>query len=210
MPGGTRADDRQLRARGRRTLERLLEAGAKVFADRGYHAARVDDVVKAAETSHGTFYLYFSSKEELFRALAVDVAEEMLELARQMPALEPGDVQPVRDWLGRFHELYRRHGAVIRTWTEAEIVETEIGTIGGDLVVQFSEELAARVREVAPDLHSRVAALAIVGMVERAHYYLEARQIEIDADTLLDVLAEAVQAALFGAREIAGAAPSYP
>src|SRR6185503_19557856 len=63
---------RELRARGQRTQARLLEAGARVFAERGYHAARVDDVVKAARTSHGTFYLYFSNKEDLFRALAID------------------------------------------------------------------------------------------------------------------------------------------
>src|SRR5450759_3866066 len=65
---------RELRARGRRTLGRLLDAGATVFTDRGFHAARVDDIVKAARTSHGTFYLYFTSKDDLFRALAEGVA----------------------------------------------------------------------------------------------------------------------------------------
>jgi AcrR family transcriptional regulator len=38
-------------------MQRLLDAGVEVFAARGYHAARVDDIVKVAETSHGTFYL---------------------------------------------------------------------------------------------------------------------------------------------------------
>src|SRR6516164_11150634 len=69
--------DRALRARGQRTLARLLDGGATVFADRGFHAARVDDIVKAARTSHGTFYLYFSSKEDLLRALAVECAHEL-------------------------------------------------------------------------------------------------------------------------------------
>ena len=44
----------------------------RVFADRGFHAARVDDIVRSARTSHGTFYLYFTNKEDLLRALATE------------------------------------------------------------------------------------------------------------------------------------------
>src|SRR5262249_46234559 len=84
---GTPAQGRELRARGRRTMRKLLDAGVTVFAQRGYHAARVDDIVKVAKTSHGTFYLYFSNKEDLFRALAVDVAGEMVALADTLPAV---------------------------------------------------------------------------------------------------------------------------
>ena len=50
---------------------------SKSSAPKGYHPARVDDIVKVAKTSHGTFYLYFSNKEDLFHALVLDVAEEM-------------------------------------------------------------------------------------------------------------------------------------
>src|SRR4051812_41437883 len=78
---GTPAESRELRARGQRTLRTLLDAGIEVFGSRGYHSARVDDIVKVAKTSHGTFYLYFANKEDLFRALALDVAEEVQRLA---------------------------------------------------------------------------------------------------------------------------------
>ncbi len=54
-------------------MRKLLDAGMRVFAERGYHAARVDDIVRAARTSHGTFYLYFANKEDLLRALAVEI-----------------------------------------------------------------------------------------------------------------------------------------
>ena len=62
---GTPAQNRELRAQGRKTMRRLLDAGMRVFAERGFHAARVDDIVRAARTSHGTFYLYFANKEDL-------------------------------------------------------------------------------------------------------------------------------------------------
>ncbi|HEX4491996.1 MAG TPA: helix-turn-helix domain-containing protein, partial [Acidimicrobiia bacterium] len=73
LRAGRPAQGRELRARGQRTLRKLLDAGIQVFATRGYHAARVDDVVKLARTSHGTFYLYFSNKEDLFAALTSEV-----------------------------------------------------------------------------------------------------------------------------------------
>src|SRR5215212_998275 len=74
---GTPARQRELRAQGRKTMRRLSDAGMRVFAERGYHQSRVDDIVRAARTSHGTFYLYFANKEDLLRALAVDCAQEM-------------------------------------------------------------------------------------------------------------------------------------
>jgi AcrR family transcriptional regulator len=192
---------RALRARGRRTLGRLLEAGAAVFADKGFHAARVDDVVKAAATSHGTFYLYFASKDDLFRALAGELVEAMVELARELPPLTPDrdGYEALTAWLRRFTALYERDGALLRTWTEAEIVDSELGQVAGDLVGQFVRELAARLRHAAPDLDARVAALALVAMVERANSSAQAGQVHVDQEALITTLAAATHAALFGA-----------
>src|SRR6059058_507932 len=120
--GGAPAQERELRAQGKKTMRKLLDAAMTVLEKRGYHAARVDDIVKAAKTSHGTFYLYFANKEDLFRALAIDVSDAMVALAESL-----GPVGPDRDgfaelheWMGRFADLYRRHRAVIQAWTEAE------------------------------------------------------------------------------------------
>jgi len=69
---GTPASERELRSQGKQTMAKLLDAGLQVLTERGYHAARVDDIVRMADTSHGTFYLYFANKEDLFRALATE------------------------------------------------------------------------------------------------------------------------------------------
>src|SRR5215468_10634821 len=86
---GAPAEGRELRARGQRTVRKLLDAGITVFGTKGYHAARVDDIVKVAKTSHGTFYLYFANKEDLFRALALDVADELHALVDSLAPLTP-------------------------------------------------------------------------------------------------------------------------
>ena len=49
--------------------KRLLEVALKTFAYRGYTDVTIDDITKAARCSHGLFYHYFSSKEDVFEAV---------------------------------------------------------------------------------------------------------------------------------------------
>src|SRR6476661_7451551 len=144
------APRRELRARGQRTMQRLLDAGVEVFAKRGYHAARVDDIVKVARTSHGTFYLYFANKEELFRALAGEVADAMRELAERLEPLrpEPAGRVELRAWIAQLGDLYEHYGPDIRAWTEAEIGGSEVGRLGTDVLTQFTRVLSHRIAEV--------------------------------------------------------------
>ncbi len=60
------------------TRSRILEAAAQVFARKGYHDTKVDDIVVTSKTSKGAFYFYFPSKQDIFMAL-VDTFAEMLE-----------------------------------------------------------------------------------------------------------------------------------
>ena len=66
-----------------RTRQQLLEAGHKVFVERGYYATRVADIVKAAGVSHGVFYRYFDNKAGLFRILAKQAIEQLGRGARR-------------------------------------------------------------------------------------------------------------------------------
>src|SRR5208282_2540139 len=84
---GAPAAKRVLRSQGRRTMRKLLDAAMIAFDKRGYHATRVNDVVELAKTSHGTFYLYFSNKEDLLRALVTEAAGEAQTLYDALSAL---------------------------------------------------------------------------------------------------------------------------
>jgi AcrR family transcriptional regulator len=52
----------------------ILDAARRVFAQLGYEAASVRDIIRGTELASGTFYNYFKSKEEVFEALADDGA----------------------------------------------------------------------------------------------------------------------------------------
>src|SRR5438874_4776848 len=201
--GGAPAQERELRAQGKKTMRKLLDAAMTVLEKRGYHAARVDDIVKVARTSHGTFYLYFANKEDLFRALLADVAEEVAALAGTLGPVGPDEAgyRELRSWLGRFSDLYVHYGPVIRAWTEAEVEGDDVGRVGEEVLAQVSSALVDRIQAVAPDdidFDPLVAALAMVAMVERLHYYLLSRQLDVPREQLLDTMASVLHVGVFG------------
>jgi AcrR family transcriptional regulator len=210
--GGTPAQERELRAQGKKTMRKLLDAAMTVFEKRGYHAARVDDIVKVAKTSHGTFYLYFANKEDLFRTLTADVAEEMTELSESLAPIGATDegFRELRQWLSRFTDIYQHYGPVIRAWTEAETDATEFGRIGTDVLSAFTRTLVARIGDSAGagGLDPQEAALAMVAMIERLNFYLLSRQLGIDRDEMLDTTASIIHVGLFGGGSKATAAGS--
>ena len=195
-------DGRALQARGQRTRQRLLDAAAEVFDRIGYHAARVDDIVAAAESSHGTFYLYFTSKEDLFEQLMSETATELYALI--------GDLAPVtnsaqgraalRAWLARVSEAYARYGRVIRAWTEAELSGDPIGRRAEELLAGLVLALTRRLRlPKRSGLDRTIATLALMMMVERLNYFAASGRLDVhEGDELLDTLTDVIMAAAFG------------
>jgi len=64
---------------GPATRDRILQAALEVFAEKGYHRALVDDIVRASRTSKGAVYHHFPNKEALFLALVDEFAGRLAE-----------------------------------------------------------------------------------------------------------------------------------
>lgn len=160
-------DERTLRPRGEQTRQRLLDAGAKVLPARGYHDARVDDVVELAGISHGSFYRYFANKEDFFRVLAEEASTDLIDLLDQFPAdVHPGALRP---WLEDWFSTYDANGGVISTWQEIHGPDPDL--------LSFSQQVAAAaLARLADVLDQRgfgdplVDALALLALVERIPY----------------------------------------
>jgi len=198
MPAATR----ELRSQGKKTRARLLEAGMQVLAERGYQATRVDDIVRVADTSHGTFYLYFENKDDLFAALAHAAADDMAALADQLGAVGPGPEgeAELRTFLGRFHETYERHGPVIRAWAENQVTDPAVLTLGLDTFGGIAAVLADRVAESTGGLvDDALATTILLATVERLVYFVTSRPLALDAGPLLDELAGMLHRGFFGA-----------
>jgi AcrR family transcriptional regulator len=84
--------------------QELLEAALDLFVERGYAATRLDDVARQAGVSKGTLYLYFTNKEELFKAV---VRENLF------PVLTEGE-EIIGQYQGSSAELFREF--ILKWW----------------------------------------------------------------------------------------------
>jgi len=85
---------------------RILDAAVRVFARKGYFAARVSDIAKKAGVADGTIYLYFRSKEDLLVRLFDEVMSVHVEEARDAVRALPSAPE-------RLRAIAERHLAVL-------------------------------------------------------------------------------------------------
>ena len=74
----------------------LMDAASHLFLSRGIAATSVEQITERAAVAKGTFYLYFSSKEDVLAALAERYGDELLEPIKAAVAARRGD-----DWKGK-------------------------------------------------------------------------------------------------------------
>lgn len=108
--------------RGRRTLRKLLDAAAVEFGEHGFHEASISGITRRAGTALGSFYTYFNSKDEIFRALVSDLSGKVREAAKDAN-LEGEALDMERAALAGFLRFAREHKEIYRIIDEAEFVD---------------------------------------------------------------------------------------
>jgi AcrR family transcriptional regulator len=206
LGGGIPARERELGAQGRQTVRRLLEAGLAEFDERGFQAVRVDDVVRRAKTSHGTFYLYFANKEDLFKTLLRDALHDMEIITGEFPVVTRNAAgrAALRGWILRFCDTYAAHATVIRILSQAELVGEEVWGDGLQLLFRLAEAITQGMtasNRAAGDSrpgelpeHAELTAVACLMMLERVNYLLSV-EVRLPREEMVDRLSAIIFAA---------------
>jgi AcrR family transcriptional regulator len=183
-------------------MRKLLDAAMIAFDKRGYHATRVNDVVEIAKTSHGTFYLYFSNKEDLLRALVTEAATEAQHLYDAFNASPegggPAQWEDVRGWINAYSELWIRYAPLFRAWTDLATIDPELVDVIRQTFLVMSDALA---KQIGPDasghiIDSQAAGMAVLAMLDRFHYLREFVGQPVD-QVAIDTMTTMVYRALF-------------
>lgn len=80
--------------------EKIMEAAEVVFAEKGYHDAAMDDIVRRTEISKGGLYFHFASKERLFFAVMDHLADRLLNRVKLAVERHEGSVERLQEALG--------------------------------------------------------------------------------------------------------------
>lgn len=168
------ADNEPRSAKGRRTRERLFEAGKTVFERDGFLPARVTDISAEAGVSHGSFYHYFDSKETLFREIAEQVEVRLVgmdELAYEGDP--PPVVERIRAANRAYLRAYKQEARIMRVIEEVSRYDTEVQAVRkrrDDHLASRMEASITRLQEKGladRRVNVRYAATALGSMVAR-------------------------------------------
>ena len=144
------APERQLSAKGARTRARLVEAAKQVFERDGFLDARIVDIADAASVSQGSYYHYFTSKEEVFRV----VAEEQEVTLLSVSPSDDGSHDPVdriRAANRAYLSAYVESAAIIRVIEEVSRYDDEVRAVRTARDDEFAERLQASIRRLQAD-----------------------------------------------------------
>jgi AcrR family transcriptional regulator len=162
-------------SRRARTAARLRAAATAAFAELGWQGARVEDIVKQAGVSHGTFYTYYENKAAILDDLVRSSQADFVALASAQWAA--GDVRGALERvIGGFLELYQRDAIIMRTWLQAARDEPSFGDTYRQSRALFVHRVAENValavaasgRKAGPP--PETVASALVAMVEHFAY----------------------------------------
>jgi AcrR family transcriptional regulator len=131
----------------------ILEAAGEVFHEKGYQAARIEDIAARVGILKGSLYYYIESKEDLLFALSDSAHSSGVEAITEDPELGGADA-PTR--LGAFIERWT--GVLDANPPYATVAERDVGRLRGDRYEQVMEK---RNR-----MHSFVRSLIEQGIVE--------------------------------------------
>ena len=94
--------------------QHILEAAERVFAERDFEAAKVQEISQLAGLSMGTIYAIFPSKQDLHRAILEVRGQELLGLARAVAARRLPPREALRALIELYVDYFLAHPAFLR------------------------------------------------------------------------------------------------
>ncbi|MCG5530468.1 TetR/AcrR family transcriptional regulator [Halorhodospira halochloris] len=152
--------------RGERTRRKLIGAAEAELGEKGFHKASISSITQRAGIAQGTFYLYYRSKEEIFRALVEHMNRTMRRHLSEAIDGARDRLEAERLGLEAFLSFCREHGHLYRIVMEAQFVDPEAHQyFFRSLADSYAERLRqAQQRNEVSDGDPHAQALALIGI----------------------------------------------
>ena len=159
--------------RGLRTRAALVAAARKVFERDGYLNARLIDITRAAKCSAGTFYTYFSGKEEVFAAVLEVAQEDMLHPGMPHVAGDDDPAAVIEASNRAYLQAYQRNSKLMGLLEQVANVDAEfreLRTSRSNAFVRRNARSIAKLQvsgQADPHLDPLLASRALSAMMSR-------------------------------------------
>ncbi len=162
--------------KGVETRARLVAAAKEVFEQDGFLDARISDIAERAGLSHGSFYHYFDSKEEVFREVAAEVEERLSEPFNSVildPSSTASPYEPIREAIRQHLESYRDEARIMRVIEQVSRFDEHVNAMRNERHRYYGAQVANSIRSlqrrgfVDPELDPVIAATGLGAMTYR-------------------------------------------
>jgi AcrR family transcriptional regulator len=149
----------------------LLDAAVRVFARKGYHAARVGDIAEEAGVAYGLLYHYFDSKEDVLRSVFRETWRALIGTIKSVE--QAGD--PPREQLRKVAEIllrsWQRDPDLVRVLvlevTRSPLLPGEMDDIAASFAaIQAIVERGQADGSIRPDLDARLVSFIFYGAID--------------------------------------------
>ena len=172
-----------------------MDSALTLFADRGYNATSVDDVVARARMSKSAFYEFFESKEHCFRELLASEGGDLIHEVLSAAAQGHNHRERLRLGIRTFVRKCFERSSVARVLiVESVGLSADVDEVRHELQGQFAQAVAEEVRHALLhdafylDHDPQVFGRAVVGAVSDAVGYFLTHP-GVDSEALGDSLA---------------------
>jgi AcrR family transcriptional regulator len=131
-----------------RQRQEILEAALILFSEKGYHNVTMHEIAGEAEFAIGTLYKFFRNKEDLYRALLLEKANEFHETVRKAMEVPGDEVEKLLNHIRASGEVIRSNAPMIRLYF------SELQGEGFDLVAGLEFKLRQQHDELLKALAS--------------------------------------------------------
>ncbi|MDI6706012.1 MAG: TetR/AcrR family transcriptional regulator [Bacillota bacterium] len=148
---------------------KIFNAAVQEFATRRFSEASINQIVKTAGISRGSFYQYFNDKEDIYLYMLTEIGKEKLEIIGRAEVLKPD---------ADFFEAYLHMAKVALEWVKTKPEYNRIGM----LMEMDDSEFIAKLRAISIEGFAKLK-----GMIERDKQRGLIKP-EIDSDLIVDMI----------------------
>lgn len=143
-----------------RRQQQIIVAAKRIFSEKGFNKATMEEIAKEAELSPGTIYLYFKNKEELSASLSLRILQYLHLRVAHVNKSDSDPQKKIEELMEAMNDVYDFDPLIIINMFHLQSSET---------LKNLSDQLLHEIKELSNKSHGIIASIFAEGIRERKY-----------------------------------------